>query len=472
MGQESQASQVSESDQEKPRVVIVGAGFGGIRAAKALGRSRKFRVTVLDRKNHHLFQPLLYQVATASLNPSDIAVPIRQILAHWGEVRVHMENVKSVDLAARTVTTDTHNHPYDYLVLACGSTHSYFGHDNWEDLAPGLKTVEQALEIRRRILTAFEQAEKEDDPAAQARLLTFVVIGGGPTGVELAGAVAELASSILSKEFRNIKIHAMRVILVQGDPRLLPQFDPELSEKAKLALERMGVQMRLDKVAREITPLGVKLDDEFIETRNVVWAAGVKPSPLNKLLGAALDRQGRVIVDPDLSIPGHPEVFVLGDQAHYDTPAGPLPGLAPVAMQQGMAAAANIMRDLERKPRKPFRYLDKGTMAVIGRSFAVTEIGKFRFSGFFAWLTWLFVHIMYLVGHRNRVIVLFNWAWSYFTFKRGARLITLHSWKDSVPDMAPIAAVTVHPDGSGADGAAGASAAHATLPPQPNPQHA
>jgi NADH:ubiquinone reductase (H+-translocating) len=463
---------MSQANQEKPRVVIVGGGFGGIRAAKALGRSRKFRVTVLDRKNHHLFQPLLYQVATASLNPSDIAVPIRQILAHWGEVRVHMENVKSVDLAARTVATDTHSHPYDYLVLACGSTHSYFGHDNWEDLAPGLKTVEQALEIRRRILTAFEQAEKEDDPAAQARLLTFVVIGGGPTGVELAGAVAELASSILSKEFRNIKSHAMRVILVQGDPRLLPQFDPDLSEEAKNALERIGVEIRLDKVARDITPLGVKLDDEFIETRNVVWAAGVKPSPLNKMLGAPMDKQGRVIVGPDLSLPGHPEVFVVGDQAHYDTPAGPLPGLAPVAMQQGIAAAANIMRDLAQKPRKPFRYLDKGTMAVIGRSFAVTEIGKLKFAGLFAWLTWLFVHIMYLVGHRNRVIVLINWAWSYFTFKRGARLITLHSWKESVPDMAPISAVTPVTAHAAGTGAAGASATPAAPPPQPAPQPA
>jgi NADH dehydrogenase len=428
-------------DKAKPRVVIVGGGFGGIRAAKALGRSGRFQVTVLDRKNHHLFQPLLYQVATASLNPSDIAVPIRQILAHWGEVRVHMETVKSVDLAARTVATENDTHAYDYLVLACGSTHSYFGHDDWEDFAPGLKTVEQALEIRRRILTAFEQAEKEEDPARQARLLTFVVIGGGPTGVELAGALAELASSIISKEFRNIKPHSIRVVLLQGDTRVLPQFDPGLSEKARLALVRMGVEVKLDKVARDITPQGVKLDGEFIETCNVLWAAGVKPSPLNKTLGVPLDRQGRVIVGQDLSLPGHPEVFVLGDQAHFDAEAGPLPGLAPVAMQQGIAAAASIMRDQAGKPRKSFRYLDKGTMAVIGRSFAVTEIRKLRLSGFLAWLTWLFVHIMYLVGHRNRVIVLINWAWSYVTFKRGARLITVHSWKESAPDVAPIAAI-------------------------------
>jgi NADH dehydrogenase len=425
---------------EKPRVVIVGGGFGGIRAAKALGRSGRFQVTVLDRRNHHLFQPLLYQVATASLNPSDIAVPIRQILAHWGDVNVHMESVTGVDLAGRRVLTETDSHAYDYLVLACGSTHSYFGHDNWEDLAPGLKTVEQALEIRRRILTAFEQAEKAEDPALQARLLTFVVIGGGPTGVELAGALAELAASIVSREFRSIRSHSTRVILIQGDDRILAQFDKGLSEKAQQALERMGVEVKLGKQAREITAQGVRLDGEFIETSNVLWAAGVKPSPINKSLGVPLDKQGRVIVGPDLSLPGHPEAFVVGDQAHFATPSGPLPGLAPVAMQQGIAAADSIMRDLAGRPRKPFRYLDKGTMAVIGRSFAVTELRGLKYSGLVAWLTWLFVHVMYLVGHRNRVIVLINWAWSYFTFKRGARLITLHSWKESAPDLAPISA--------------------------------
>jgi NADH:ubiquinone reductase (H+-translocating) len=423
---------------EKPRVVIIGGGFGGIRAAKALGSSGRFQVTVLDRRNHHLFQPLLYQVATASLNPSDIAVPIRQILAHWGAVTVHMDSVISVDLEGKQVLTETDSHAYDYLVLACGSTHSYFGHDAWEDLAPGLKTVEQALEIRRRILTAFELAEKAVDPALQARLLTFVVIGGGPTGVELAGALAELAASIVSKEFRSIRSRSARVILVQGDSRVLPQFDERLSEKARLALERIGVQVKLGKHAKEITTQGVRLDDEFIETSNVLWAAGVKPSPINKSLGVPLDKQGRVIVGPDLSLPGHPEAFVIGDQAHFETPSGPLPGLAPVAMQQGIAVAANILSDAGGRPRKPFRYLDKGVMAVIGRSFAVTELRGLKYSGLFAWLTWLFVHVMYLVGHRNRVIVLINWAWSYFTFKRGARLITLHSWKESALDPAPI----------------------------------
>jgi NADH:ubiquinone reductase (H+-translocating) len=421
----------------KQRVVIIGGGFGGIRAAKALGRTGKFQVTVLDRKNHHLFQPLLYQVASASLNPSDIAVPIRQILARWDDVRVHMEVVTSIDKAAKLVITETDRHPYDYLVMACGASHSYFGHNEWEELAPGLKTVEQALEIRRRVLTAFEQAEKEDDPARQARLLTFVVIGGGPTGVELAGALAELNKTIVSKEFRSIRPHNTRVVLIQGGERLLPSFDPGLSQKAKEALEWMGVEIKLDKIARDITPQGVKLDDEFIETSNVLWAAGVKPSALNKILGVPMDREGRVIVNQDLSLPGNPEIFVVGDQAHFDTPEGPLPGLAPVAMQQGIAAAANILRDAEGKPRKNFRYLDKGTMAVIGRSHAVTQFHGLKVSGFIAWAMWLFVHIMYLVGHRNRVIVLINWAWSYFTFKRGARLITTHAWKESDQEALP-----------------------------------
>ncbi|MDQ3002239.1 MAG: NAD(P)/FAD-dependent oxidoreductase [Fibrobacterota bacterium] len=433
----------------KKHVVIIGGGFGGIRAAKALGRTGKFQVTVLDRKNHHLFQPLLYQVATASLNPSDIAVPIRQILARWDDVRVHMEVVTSVDKAGKAVITESHRHPYDYLVMACGASHSYFGRNDWEDLAPGLKTVEQALEIRRRVLTAFEQAEKEGDPARQARLLTFVVIGGGPTGVELAGALAELNRTIVSKEFRSIRSHNTRVILLQGGERLLPAFDPRLSEKAKAALEKMGVEVKLDKIARDITPQGVKLDNEFIETSNVLWAAGVKPTALNKLLGVPMDREGRVIVNPDLSLPGSPEIFVIGDQAHFDTPHGPLPGLAPVAMQQGVAAAMNILRDAVGKPRKPFRYLDKGIMAVIGRSHAVTQFHGLKLSGFPAWIMWLFVHIMYLVGHRNRIIVLINWAWSYFTFKRGARLITTHTWQESdqiglvkpppqTPSVAPI----------------------------------
>jgi len=421
----------------EPRVIVIGGGFGGLKAAKALGRSGKVKVTVLDRKNHHLFQPLLYQVATASLNPSDIAVPIRQVLSGSPDARVHMEIAVSVDKEAKVVVTDADRHAYDYLVLACGSTHSYFGRDEWEELAPGLKTVEQALEIRRRILVAFESAEKEKDPGNQARLLTFVVVGGGPTGVELAGAVAELAKSIVSAEFRSIPAHAPRVVLLQGGDRLLPTFDPKLSLKAKEALERKGVEVRLDRLARDITPKGVRLDGEEIETGNIMWAAGVKPSPLNRILGVPLDREGRVIVNPDLSLPGHPEIFVIGDQAHFDTPKGPLPGLAPVAMQQGLAVAENVLRAVEGKPGKTFRYRDKGTMAVIGRSDAVSEFLRLRIWGFPAWIMWLFIHIMYLVGHRNRLMVLINWAWSYFTFKRGARLITQRDWKESDPDLVP-----------------------------------
>jgi NADH dehydrogenase len=419
----------------KPRVVIVGGGFAGIRAANVLGASRRFEVTVLDRRNHHLFQPLLYQVASATLNPSDIAVPIRQILAHRKDIRVHMEDVTAVDFAAREVVAGQDRHPYDYLVLACGSTLSYFGRNEWEELAPGLKTVEQALEIRRRILTSFELAEKEADVKVQKRLLTFVVIGGGPTGVEMAGAVAELANSIVHKEFRSIEIQTTRIILLHGESRLLPTFAPVLSEKAKLALEHIGVEVILGRLAQDITPQGVRLDNQFIETSNVFWAAGVKASPLNRLLGVPLDKQGRVMVESDLSLAGHPEVFVVGDQANYATPKGPLPGVAPVAMQQGIAAACNIIRSDAGKPRKPFRYLDKGSMAVIGRASAVSEFRKMKMSGFPAWVMWLFVHIMYLVGHRNRIVVLINWLWGFLTFSRGSRLITIQSWKET--DAAP-----------------------------------
>jgi NADH dehydrogenase len=432
----------------EPRVVIVGGGFGGLKAALALGRSRRARVLILDKRNYHLFQPLLYQVATATLNPSDIAVPIRQVVAGYRKVSVLMETVLSVDLAGKAVITDAGRHPYDYLILAAGASHSYFGHPEWEELAPGLKTVEQALEIRRRVLTAFEQAEKETDPAAQARLLTFVVIGGGPTGVEMAGALAELAHAIVASDFRNLKPESLRVILLQGGDRVLPQFAPALSIKAKAALEKKGVEVRLDKLAKEITPVGVRLDEGLIPSANIIWAAGVKPAALNKSLGLPLDREGRVIVEPDLSLPGHPEAFAIGDQAHFNAPEGPLPGLAPVAMQQGKHAARIILEDFEGRPRRPFKYLDKGTMAVIGRNYAVTDFHGLRIGGYLAWLTWLFVHILYLVGFRNRVAVVFNWAWSYLTFKRGARLITNKGWRENENAPAPPAPKPVEADGA------------------------
>lgn len=414
-----------------PKVVIVGGGFGGLRAAKVLGRSGRVQVTVLDKRNHHLFQPLLYQVATAALNPSDIAVPIRQVLAPYRSVRVHMETAVSVDLAGKVLVTDSDRHAFDYLILAAGASHSYFGHPEWEELAPGLKTVEQALEIRRRVLTAFEMAEKESDPAAQKRLLTFIVIGGGPTGVEMAGALAELAHAIAASDFRAIQASTPRVILLQGGDRVLPMFAPGLSVKAKAALEAKGVEVRLDRPAKDITPEGVRLDDGLIPAANVVWAAGVKPAAIGKALGTPLDRDGRVVVGKDLSLAGHPGVFVIGDQAHFEWKGSPLPGLAPVAMQQGVHAAENILRDIAGKPRKDFRYLDKGSMAVIGRNFAVTDFHGVRIGGWFAWLVWLFVHILYLVGHRNRVLVMINWAWSYLTFGRGARLITSKGWKEA-----------------------------------------
>lgn len=426
------------------RVVIVGGGFGGLRAAQGLGGFPDVDVTVIDRRNHFLFQPLLYQVATASLSPSDIGAPIRQVLSPYRNITVHLDTVLSVDLGRRVVLTDSDPHPYDYLILACGSSHSYFGREDWEDLAPGLKTIEQALEIRRRLLLAFERAEKEPDPAVQARLLTFVIVGGGPTGVELAGSVTELAHGIVTNEFRRLGRIAVRVVLVQGGDRILPSFAPDLSEKALAALRKKGVEVRLGQQAEDLGPAGVRLGGELLATETVMWAAGVRPSGLNAILGIPLARDGRVPVLPDLSVAGHPELFVVGDQAYFEIGdgkgRGALPGLAPVAMQQGRAAARNILRDLAGKAREPFRYVDKGTMAVIGRSFAVTEIGRLRLAGLAAWLIWVFVHIVYLVGHRNRAMVLLNWAWSYFTFKRGARLITFQAWKESEapkPGLAP-----------------------------------
>jgi NADH:ubiquinone reductase (H+-translocating) len=416
------------------RIVIVGGGFAGLKAAQALGEVKEVSITVIDRKNHHLFQPLLYQVATAALNPSDIGVPIRMILANQANTKVHMESVTSIDLAGKIVKTDSDIHPFDYLILACGASHSYFGRDEWQDLAPGLKTIEDALEIRRRILLAFEQAEKENDPVIQGKLLTFVIIGGGPTGVELAGSVAELANSILSKEFRNIQSNQPKVILIQGGERLIPSFAAKLSENAKRVLEKKGVEVVLNFHVDRITPEGVWLGERFIATNTIMWAAGVKASPLSYGLGVPQDKEGRIIVSADLSLPGHPNVFVLGDQAHFAVSGMALPGLAPVAMQQGVAAGENIIRDLAGKPRLDFIYRNKGTMAVIGRGHAVVELPfghtiMAHFTGFLGWFIWILVHILTLVGFRNRALVLVNWAWSYFTFKRGARLITQPTWK-------------------------------------------
>jgi len=410
-----------------PHVVIVGGGFGGLSAARALA-NRPVRVTLLDRRNHHLFQPLLYQVATAALNAAHIATPLRSILRRATNITVLLANVESVDLAARRLDLDRGHMSYDALILAAGASHSYFGHGEWETLAPGLKTLEDALEIRRRVLLAFEAAEREEDGAEQGALLSFVVIGGGPTGVELAGALAEISRETIARDFRLIDPTKARIILVEGGPRVLSAFPETLSQRAEAALQKIGVEVRTHAVVTRITPDAVWIGGEQIRARTVLWAAGVAATPLARSLGVPLDRSGRVLVDPDLSIPGHPEAFAIGDMCALTQGGRPLPGLAPVAIQEGRATAANVLRRLAGLPTLAFRYRDKGTMATIGRAAAVAVVGPVKLSGLIAWLAWLFVHIMFLIGFRNRFLVLFEWAWAYVTWHRGARLIT-RPWK-------------------------------------------
>ena len=405
-------------------VVILGGGFAGLYAAKAL-RSDSVRVTVVDRRNHHLFQPMLYQVATAALSPGDIASPIRSILRGQTNAEVALGEARSVDTAGRRVVLDRSSMNYDYLIVATGARHSYFGHEEWEILAPGLKSIEDALEIRRRILLAFEGAERESDPDQRKTLLTFVVVGGGPTGVEVAGALAEIRRYALRRDFRHIDSRAATVLLLEGSTRLLSSYPESLSRAAMRALRRLGVEVRTDAFVDGITQDGVSVGGIHIPTKTVVWAAGNLASPLLRSLGTPLDPQGRVMVGEDCTIPAHPEVFVLGDAACFDhQEGGPLPGLSPVAIQMGRYAANTIRRDLRGQARRPFRYRDKGQLAVIGRGRAVADIGRLHFSGFTAWLAWIFVHIFFLIGFRNRIIVLMEWAWSYLTFQRGARLIT------------------------------------------------
>jgi len=413
------------------RIVVVGAGFGGLQVTLGLAHQPGVEVLLIDRRNHHLFQPLLYQVAMAALSPADIATPVRSIVSGARNVTVQLGEVTMVDRAAKTVTTDFGVVPYDLLVLACGATHSYFGHDVWEDHAPGLKTLEQATEIRRRVLTAFELAEREPDPARQRQLLTFVVVGGGPTGVELAGALGEISRFTLQRDFRHIDPARTRVVLIEGGPRLLAAFDAALAEKATRSLEGLGVSVWTSSRVEEVTGEGVVVGGETLRAATVIWAAGVKPSPLGRCLATPLDKTGRVIVGPDLALPGDPSVFVIGDQAAF-VPEGAneaLPGLAPVAIQEGRFVAKTILRETPGRPRPAFRYFDKGMMATIGRSSAIMQAGRLKTSGFVAWLAWLFVHIYYLIGFRNRLLVLFNWAWSYLAFRRGARLIVSKSWK-------------------------------------------
>jgi NADH dehydrogenase len=386
-------------------------------------------VTLVDRRNHHLFQPLLYQVATAALSPADIAQPIRSVLRHQPNVDVVLAAVDAIDVAAKEIVLDEDQQarrlPYDYLILAAGANHAYFGHDEWAPNAPGLKTLEDALDIRRRILLSFEEADRVPDPARRKALMTFVVVGGGPTGVEMAGAIAEIARFSLARDFRHIDTRDARVILIEASTQLLAAFPDRLSRRSLQDLERLGVDVRFGKPVTAIAPNAVTLGDEVIPANTIVWAAGVQASPLGRSLGVELDRVGRVLVNPDLTIPGHPEIFVIGDMASLQDARGrPLPGVAQVAMQQGAWAAANIVRAIEGKPARPFRYRDLGNMATIGRNSAVADIRGLRLTGFVAWLAWAVVHILNLIGFRNRVLVGLQWLWSYLTFQRGARLIT------------------------------------------------
>ncbi|MFN0058118.1 MAG: NAD(P)/FAD-dependent oxidoreductase [Planctomycetota bacterium] len=418
----------SELTARPHRVVIVGGGFAGLHAALRLGRARgpRLEIIVLDRRNHHLFQPLLYQVAMAGLSPADISMPIRSVLRRFRNIEVRLVDVVGVERDAKRLLTSHGPVDFDSLILACGASHSYFGKDHWESYAPGLKSIEDATEIRRRVLTAFEEAELEPDANRRSELLTFVVVGGGPTGAELAGALGEISRFTLSRDFRRVDPSRTRVILIEGGPRILPSFSETLSRAAARSLERLGVTIWTSKLVDDITPDGVRLHGgEFVRARTVLWAAGVRAAALSATLGAELDHAGRVRVERDLSLPGAPDIFVVGDQAAVLRADGktPVPGQAPAAIQAGNAAAENILRDLRGEPRRPFHYVDKGSMATLGRAAAVAERGKLRCSGFLAWLMWCFVHIFFLIGFRNRLLVLIQWMWSYVRFKRGARLI-------------------------------------------------
>ncbi len=407
-----------------PRVVIVGAGFGGLSAAKALG-DREVQVTVLDRENHHLFQPLLYQVATAGLSPANIAQPVRSILRNKENFEILMAEVTGFDVGKKLVLAGTRSFPYDYLIVATGARHSYFGHPEWEKHAPGLKTLDDALDIRRRLLMAFEKAEAEKDPLERERLLTFVIVGAGPTGVEMAGAISEIARETMLRDFHHIDPSEARVILLDAADRVLPVFDPKLSEQAHGQLRNLKVDVRLKVSVQGVDETGVSTAGGFIHARTVIWAAGNAASPLMKSLPGALDRAGRIQVTPELNLPDHPEIYVIGDTAHCAGKDGkPLPGVSPVAMQQGKWAAKNILARIKGGAAKPFAYWDRGSMATIGRNRAVADLHFVKLSGLPAWLTWVFVHLIFLMDMSSRVSVFLIWVWSYFTRAQGARLIT------------------------------------------------
>lgn len=428
------------NNSNKPRVVIVGAGFGGLSAARDL-KDAPVQVSVVDRKNHHLFQPLLYQVAMAGLAPGEIACPIRSILRHQPNTEVILAEVKSLNLDEKILHSTTGPISYDYLVIAAGARTNFYGHSDWEQYAVGLKDIDDALEIRRRVLLAFEEAETESNPERQKQLLTFVVIGAGPTGVELAGSLAEIARYALAKDFRKINPQSARIMLLEGLPKVLPPFVDELSQKARDELIQMGVEVRVGVKVQGITGDGVQLEGgDFIPSETVLWCAGVAPATIvsNITPTPKQDRAGRLIVGSDLTLEGYKNVFAIGDIANFAGEDGkPLPGLAPVAMQQGKAVADYIRNDLAKNPRKKFAYVDRGTLATIGRSAAVADFGKMKLTGFLAWLAWLFIHIMLLIGFRNRLVVMTNWMWSFLTYERGSRLITGHRLLAGAPEECP-----------------------------------
>lgn len=420
-------------DKKPPhQVVIVGGGFGGLYAAKALSKAN-VNVTLIDKRNFHLFQPLLYQVATGALSPADISSPLRSVLSKSKNTKVLLGEVNDINTTKQKVIVGDETVPYDTLIVATGAKHSYFGKDNWEEFAPGLKTVEDALEMRRRIFMAFEAAEKETDPAKRRALLTFVVVGGGPTGVELAGAIAELASKTLKEDFRNIDTSETKVLLLEGMDRVLPPFAPELSQEAQASLEALGVDVQtktlVTNIENDIVTMKQGEEVKTLASKTVLWAAGVKASPMGKVLmektGAECDRAGRVMVEPDLSIKGHSNIFVVGDLAHFAHQNGkPLPGVAPVAMQEGEYVAKLVKKRLQGETLPQFNYVDRGSLAMIGQHAAVVDLGFIKLKGFLAWFFWLFIHIYFLIEFDNKLVVMIQWVWSYFTRNRGARLIT------------------------------------------------
>lgn len=412
------------------KVIIVGGGFAGLNAAKILGHEKDLQVTLIDKRNYHLFQPLLYQVAMAALSPADIASPIRSILSDFKNIEVIQSELKDIDKDQHKVMTSSGEYEFDYLILACGAQHTYFGQSKWEKHAPGLKTIEQATEIRRRVLSAFENAESEKDPSLKKQFLTFVIVGGGPTGVELAGAIGEMSRFTLARDFRNIDPKLTRIILIDGGKRILPTFPESLSSQATRNLEQLGVQVWTQSIVTKVDENGVEIGNERIESKTILWAAGVVASSISSKLGMPQDKFGRILVEQDLSIKGYAHIFVAGDQSHFAHQGNtPLPGVAPVAVQQGRFIAKTILGDLNQIPRKPFRYVNKGQMATIGRSKAIVQTAHLKFGGFFGWLTWLVIHIYYLTGFKNRIFVTLSWAWSYFSFRRGARLIVNKEWQ-------------------------------------------